>query len=156
MFLPVSIGLGMLLKAGMSNKVAIIPSKIPICDPRPKERSMVKNKILQNGAPGSLVKTSAITIKANPVPSAASFKYSTRLQFFKVLSPVNTWFINVSLRLITCEFIKPVYSSAVISCIPFPCQTSVWAKIKVKSLLKHLSNKCWALNPKMPKITAHA
>ena len=83
LIVPVSIGLGMFLKAGMSNKVAIIPSKIPICDPSPKERSIVKKRILQKGAPGSLVKTSAITIKANPVPSAASFKYSTRLQFFK-------------------------------------------------------------------------
>ena len=56
---------------GMSKSVEMNPSRIPIWDPKPSERSMAKKRTDQKGDPGSLVKTSAITMKASPVPSAA-------------------------------------------------------------------------------------
>jgi hypothetical protein len=55
----------------MSNRVPMTPSKIPICDPSPRDSSMEKKSKLQKGAPGSLVNTSAMTMKASPVPCAA-------------------------------------------------------------------------------------
>ena len=60
-----------LVYLGMSNRVEMNPSRIPICEPSPSDNSMAKNRTDQNGAPGNLVKTSAMTMKARPVPSAA-------------------------------------------------------------------------------------
>ena len=65
---PTNTGFLTCLKLGWSNRVDITPSRIPICDPRPRERSIKKKREDQKGAPGIFVKTSAITIKANPVP----------------------------------------------------------------------------------------
>ena len=89
----------------MSNKVDTIPSRIPICDPNPNDNNMAKNNKLQNGDPGNFVKTSAITIKAKPVPPAAALSSFSRLQFL-------SW---LEILLKTCELIKPVYSSTVMS-----------------------------------------
>ena len=43
-----------------------MPSRMPICDPNPKDNSIEKNKKLQKGEPGSLVNASAITMNASP------------------------------------------------------------------------------------------
>ena len=43
-----------------------MPSRMPICDPNPKDSSIEKNKKLQKGDPGSLVNASAITMNASP------------------------------------------------------------------------------------------
>ena len=51
---------------GISNSVEIMPSRMPICDPNPKDNSIEKNKKLQKGEPGSLVNASAITMNASP------------------------------------------------------------------------------------------
>jgi len=69
--IPVMMGFLTFFSIGISNRGPIIPSKIPICDPRPKDSNIEKNNKLQKGAPGSFVNTSAITIKAKPVPWAA-------------------------------------------------------------------------------------
>ena len=54
---------------------------IPIWDPRPRESSIRKKSADQKGAPGILVNTSAITMKANPVPWAESSSSFTSEQF---------------------------------------------------------------------------
>ena len=66
--LPDNTGLENLLNVGMSNKVLINPSRIPIWDPIPNDRSIEKKRRLQNGAPGNFVNTPAMTMKASPVP----------------------------------------------------------------------------------------
>lgn len=64
-----------LFNISMSNIVQSMPSSIPICEPIPKESSMIKNSIAQNGGKnGNFTMASVNTIKANPVPSAA-YKY---------------------------------------------------------------------------------
>ena len=65
---PTKTGFLMCFKLGWSNSVDMTPSMIPICDPSPRESSIMKKRADQKGAPGILVKTSAITMKANPVP----------------------------------------------------------------------------------------
>ncbi len=52
----------------MSKRVPSTPSRMPICEPSPRESSMAKKRKLQKGAPGSIVNTSAITMNASPVP----------------------------------------------------------------------------------------
>jgi len=69
--LPVIIGFFTFFNMGMSKSGPIMPSRIPIWDPRPSDNNMEKKSKLQNGAPGNFVKTSAITMKARPVPCAA-------------------------------------------------------------------------------------
>ena len=69
------------LRLGWSNRVDTTPSRIPIWDPRPKDSNIMKNRADQNGAPGILVNTSAITMKAKPVPWAESSSSLTREQF---------------------------------------------------------------------------
>ena len=39
------------LNLGWSNRVDVTPSMIPICDPRPRDMSIRKNRADQNGAP---------------------------------------------------------------------------------------------------------
>lgn len=51
--------------------VQSIPSRIPICDPKPNDNNIVKKSTAQNGAPGSSTIAWVNTIKAKPVPSAA-------------------------------------------------------------------------------------
>ena len=75
-------------------------------------------------------------IKARPVPLAASLRYSTKLQFLSELSPINVSFVRVAFKLITCEFISPVYSSTDTSSMDLPCHTSVNCKINPTSLKK--------------------
>lgn len=60
------------LHMSISNNVQSIPSSRPICEPRPKDNSMVKKSTAQKGAPGSETIACVKTINANPVPSAAS------------------------------------------------------------------------------------
>ena len=68
LFVPDNTGLENLLNVGISNRVLMKPSRMPIWDPMPNDRSIEKKRRLQKGAPGSFVKTSAITMKAKPVP----------------------------------------------------------------------------------------
>ena len=96
-------------------------SMIPIWEPRPRERSMQKKRQDQMGAPGifkcqfrldnikhpllqttqswvlvmfnTLVKTSAMTMKASPVPCAASSSSASKEQFF---SPMCAWFLMMA------------------------------------------------------------
>lgn len=68
---PVKIGFLMRLKKSISKIVHNMPSRIPICEPKPSDRSMVKNKTAQNGDPGSSTIACVKTMNANPVPSAA-------------------------------------------------------------------------------------
>ena len=65
---PTKTGFLTCFKLGWSNRVDMTPSMIPICDPNPRESSIMKKRADQKGAPGIFVKTSAITMKANPVP----------------------------------------------------------------------------------------
>lgn len=55
----------------MSNIVHISPSNMPICDPKPSESSMVKNRTDQIGARGNSTIACVKTMNANPVPPAA-------------------------------------------------------------------------------------
>lgn len=59
------------LMMSMSNRVHNMPSSMPICEPRPRDSSMVKKSTAQNGAPGSSTMAWVKTMKARPVPSAA-------------------------------------------------------------------------------------
>ena len=59
-----------------------MPSRMPICDPNPKDNSIEKNKKLQKGEPGSLVNASAITMNASP-------EMETRNFFFILLIWIN-------------------------------------------------------------------
>ena len=54
--------------------------------PKPRESSIMKKRADQKGAPGILVNTSAITMKANPVPWAESSSSFTSEQFFRSFS----------------------------------------------------------------------
>ena len=65
---PTKTGFLTCFNLGWSNSVDITPSMIPICEPRPRESSIIKKRADQKGAPGIFVKTSAITMKAKPVP----------------------------------------------------------------------------------------
>ena len=71
---------------GWSNRVDTTPSRIPIWEPRPRESSIMKKRADQKGAPGILVNTSAITMKANPVPWAESSSSFTSEQFLRSFS----------------------------------------------------------------------
>ena len=75
-----------LCSRGWSNKVEVRPSMMPICEPRPRESSIRKKRADQKGAPGILVNTSAITMKANPVPWAESSSSFTSEQFRRLFS----------------------------------------------------------------------
>lgn len=55
----------------MSKIVHNIPSSMPICDPKPRDSNIVKNKIDHMGAAGNSTIACVKTINANPVPSAA-------------------------------------------------------------------------------------
>ena len=71
------------LNCGMSKKVPVTPSRMPICDPSPSASSMAKKRKLQKGAPGSMVNTSVMTMKASPVPWAALFSSCAMEQFLR-------------------------------------------------------------------------
>ena len=106
---PDKIGFEKFLKVGMSNRVLMNPSSIPIWDPIPSDKSIEKKRRLQKGAPGNFVKTSAMTMNASPVPWAAWSNSPVRLQFFSV--------IPFELKIDSfraCEVIKPSYSCSVI------------------------------------------
>lgn len=60
-----------LLKRSMSKITHSMPSSIPICEPRPRARSIKKKMQDQNGAPGSSTIAWVNIMKASPVPSAA-------------------------------------------------------------------------------------
>ena len=66
-----------------SNRVLMRPSMIPICDPNPSMSNMEKNRQLQNGAQGNIVKTSAMTMNAKPVPWPAFSNSASIEQFCK-------------------------------------------------------------------------
>lgn len=59
------------LKRSISKITHSIPSKSPICEPKPSARSIRKKIQDQNGAPGSSTIAWVKTMKAKPVPSAA-------------------------------------------------------------------------------------
>jgi len=63
-----------LLKRSMSKITQSIPSSNPICEPRPRARSIMKKIQDQNGAPGNSTIACVNMMKANPVPSAAYVK----------------------------------------------------------------------------------
>lgn len=71
MFLPVRTGFLILLNNSISNIVQSIPSRMPIWEPMPSERSIRKNIMDQKGAPGSSTIAWVNTMNARPVPSAA-------------------------------------------------------------------------------------
>lgn len=73
--IPVIYCLLILFKISISKTVHSIPSRIPICDPIPSDKSIMKNIIAQNGAPGSSTIACVKTMKAKPVPSAAYKKF---------------------------------------------------------------------------------
>lgn len=70
-FLPVIYCLLILLNISISKTVQSIPSKIPIWDPMPNDKSIIKKITAQKGAPGNSTMAWVNTIKARPVPSAA-------------------------------------------------------------------------------------
>lgn len=70
-YLPVRYCFRIRLKKSMSNIVHIIPSRIPICEPIPRAKSIRKKITAQNGAPGSSTIACVNTMNASPVPSAA-------------------------------------------------------------------------------------
>ena len=78
---PTRMGFFTCLRLGWSKSVLTTPSRIPIWEPRPRLSSIMKKSADQKGAPGILVNTSAITMKANPVPWAESSSSLTREQF---------------------------------------------------------------------------
>lgn len=79
---PVMYCFFILLKRSMSKITHSIPSSIPICEPRPRARSIMKKIQDQKGAPGSSTIACVNTIKASPVPSAAwEYDYVVRLLF---------------------------------------------------------------------------
>ena len=82
-------------RLGWSNNVERTPSMMPIWEPRPRESSIKKNRQDQMGAPGILVKTSAITMKARPVPWAAWSSSASREQFLRA---VCSWFLRRGYR----------------------------------------------------------
>lgn len=74
LYSPVRYGLRIRLNTSISNIVQSIPSKMPICDPIPRDNNIRKNIIDQNGAPGSSTMACVNTMNASPVPSAACNK----------------------------------------------------------------------------------
>lgn len=69
--IPVTYGLLILLKISMSKMVQSIPSSMPIWEPRPNDKSMVKKRMDQIGAAGNSTIAWVKTMNASPVPSAA-------------------------------------------------------------------------------------
>lgn len=69
-----------LLRSSISKIVHSMPSRIPIWEPIPSDRSIMKNITAQKGAPGSSTMAWVKTIKAKPVPWAAYNTLLTQIQ----------------------------------------------------------------------------